>query len=427
VFLRSRLIEVGCKGISIRRLGGDRAGEMRITRLLRNAKVSAGSIFSEAGAATASRCAGAEVVVIQDTTVLRSRGGGGLYAHCAIALEGESGAILGLVGATFLSRQSGKKADYKARQIEEKESARWLEMADRAAEIAKNAASLTIVADRESDIYAAFARRPARAHLVVRVAQDRALAESERLYSALDGAPEAGRFALDLPARAGRPKRTATMAVRFLPVRLKRPASAQSKQPLPASLDVHVADVREIDPPPGEALHWRLLTTRVIDSFDAALAVADLYRRRWAIEQYFRTLKSEGFQIETVDVADDEAFLRLAAAALVAGVAVQQLVHARDGGDGVLRPIADTFAPEDETLIETLIRRLEGKTAKQQNPHPKGSLARAAWVCARLGGWNCYYGKPGPITMLSGWRRFRNIKFGAALASPHLSVDQRDV
>ena len=122
--MRSRLIEVGCKGISIRRLGGDRAGEMRITRLLRNAKVSAGSIFSEAGAATASRCAGAEVVVIQDTTVLRSRGGGGLYAHCAIALEGESGAILGLVGATFLSRQSGKKADYKARQIEEKESAR---------------------------------------------------------------------------------------------------------------------------------------------------------------------------------------------------------------------------------------------------------------------------------------------------------------
>jgi hypothetical protein len=95
------------------------------------------------------------------------------------------------------------------------------------------------------------------------------------------------------------------MAVRFLPVRLKRPASAQSKQPPPASLDVHAADVREIDPPPGEALHWRLLTTRLIDSFDAAFAVADLYRRRWAIEQYFRTLKSEGFQIETVDVADD--------------------------------------------------------------------------------------------------------------------------
>ncbi len=28
-----------------------------------------------------------------------------------------------------------------------------------------------------------------------------------------------------------------------------------------------------------------------------------------------------------------------------------------------------------------------------------GSLAHAAWVCARLGGWTGYYGKPGPVVM----------------------------
>ena len=26
-----------------------------------------------------------------------------------------------------------------------------------------------------------------------------------------------------------------------------------------------------------------------------------------------------------------------------------------------------------------------------------------SWVCARLGGWTGYYGKPGPIVMLNGW------------------------
>ena len=50
---------------------------------------------------------------------------------------------------------------------------------------------------------------------------------------------------------------------------------------------------------------------------------------------------------------------------------------------------------------------LEGRTAKQKNPHPKGSLAYTSWVCARLGGWTGYYGKPGPITMMHGLRSLK--------------------
>ncbi|MGL4962523.1 MAG: hypothetical protein ACRC67_14925, partial [Inquilinus sp.] len=46
-------------------------------------------------------------------------------------------------------------------------------------------------------------------------------------------------------------------------------------------------------------------------------------------------------------------------------------------------------------LLEACCAQLEGKTQRQKNPHPKGSLAYAAWVCARLGGWTGYYGKPG--------------------------------
>jgi hypothetical protein len=55
---------------------------------------------------------------------------------------------------------------------------------------------------------------------------------------------------------------------------------------------------------------------------------------------------------------------------------------------------------------------LEGKTAKHNNPHPKGSLAFASRVCARLGGWTGYYGKPGPIVMLRGLTEFHAIKHG---------------
>ena len=44
--------------------------------------------------------------------------------------------------------------------------------------------------------------------------------------------------------------------------------------------------------------------------------------------------------------------------------------------------------PEIET-IAALNPTLEGKTERQQNPHLSRSLARAAWVIARLGSWNC--------------------------------------
>ena len=96
-------------------------------------------------------------------------------------------------------------------------------------------------------------------------------------------------------------------------------------------------------------------------------------------------------------------------AALIAAVTIQQLVHARDGGAaGPLRPVSDAFEPDDIPLHRSLLRQsFEGKTQRQKNPHPKGSLAYAAWVCARLGGWTGYYGKPGPIVMLQGWLEFQ--------------------
>ena len=54
--------------------------------------------------------------------------------------------------------------------------------------------------------------------------------------------------------------------------------------------------------------------------------------------------------------------------------------------------------------------KLEGKTDRQKNPHPKGSLAYATWVCARLGGWTGYYGKPGPVVLPQGWLELQTVK-----------------
>ena len=111
---------------------------------------------------------------------------------------------------------------------------------------------------------------------------------------------------------------------------------------------------------------------------------------------------------------------RLVTAALIAAVAIQQLVHARDGA-------ARAAAARERRLRARRPARCSKPAApsskarpqRQKNPHPKGSLAYAAWVCARLGGWTGYYGKPGPIVMLEGWLEFQAMKRGVSLLTRH--------
>ena len=420
----ARLVETGGQGLRIRRLGGDRAGEIRLTRFLRNEAVKTETMVSEATRLTSQRCAGRHVLAIQDSTVVRSRGGGGLYLHPVLAADAESGAILGLVDARFLSRTKGKKVVRTRTPLADKESQRWLDGAEAAAKVCQAAASVTVISDREGDIYEAFALRPQGVDLLIRAAQDRALEDEGRLFESLDALPVAARAELDLPPSPGRAARTAKVAVRFLRAKLRRPNN-RPKAGLPASVEVTVVDVRETDPPAGaQPLHWRLLTTLPVSDGAGALRIAGLYRRRWAIEQLFRTMKAKGFDIEGVLIEAEPPLRRLVMATLVAAVIVQQLVHARDGdiGHGALRPLTDAFEAEDQTLLKALCAKLEGKTERQKNPHPETSLAYAAWVCARLGGWTGYYGKPGPIVMLQGWLSFQAAKHGVTALKDYHDV-----
>jgi hypothetical protein len=380
---------------------------------LRNGSVTLEAMVDAAAARAGDRCAGRRVLAIQDTTVVRSEGGGGLYLHAVLLVDADEGAILGLAHAQFLSRDQGKAASRRDLPVSAKESQRWLDGARRASQLCASAAELTVISDRESDIYAAFADCPPGTDLLVRAAHDRALGDGGKLFDAADRAPVVQRAELDLPAKPGRKARKATVEVRFMSVEVKKPRNGVAAG-LPDSVILTLVDVREAKAPAGEDIHWRLLTTRAVDNVASALAVVDLYRRRWAIEQLFRTLKTQGFDIEGLRIEEEAPLSRLVMASLIAAVTVQQLVHARDGvqGPAPLRPMTDAFEPEDTPLMEAFCRKLEGKTERQKNPHPKGSLAYAAWVCARLGGWTGYYGKPGPMVMLNGWDHFHAAKNG---------------
>jgi len=413
-FLMERLVEVGQSGVRVRALGGDRAGEMRITRFLRNERVTTAEMFSTAAARTAGLVAGKHILAIQDTTTLRDDGETkSVLLHPTIAVDALDGALYGLVHAEVLRRTGGKKATRKQRPFAEKESRRWLTGAEMAATLKlAGAACVTVIADREGDIYEEFACKPLDVELLIRAAQDRRLADGRMLFGCTDHLPALGRIAVELPAAPGRKARTATLELRASAVAIARPGRPkQEAVALPEKVTVNLVEAREIDPPEGvEAAHWRLLTTHAVSSLADAKMIVGFYRRRWVIEQLFRTAKTQGFNIEAVRIADETPFVNLAAATLIAAIQVMQMVQARDGN--TLRPLEDVFDPADQPALEAICDELEGSTERQQNPHPKGSLAYATWVCARLGGWNCYYGKPGPVVILRGFLRFRAMAHG---------------
>ena len=411
-FLHDRLVRQGPRGLSVRRLGGSRAGEVRIGRFLRHDKVTVEKIVDRAAAGTASRVAGLDVLAIQDTTSFRDDGlGNSLVGHVTIAVEGEQGALLGLVDARVIERHGGGGKGAKSRAVCGKQSQRWLDGLRASGRLAAaGAARVTAVADREGDIYEMFADRPEGVEVLVRAAQDRAVSQGTgRLFHSLADRLER-EHKVALPARPGQSKREARIAVRFGAVTLQRPKNRPAAPGLPAQQPVFLVEAREIAPPPGVApAHWRLLTSHRVESFEQARWITQLYRRRWVIEQLFRTIKSKGFDIESVSM-QTAPFRTLCAMTLVAGISCMQMVQDRDGG--ARRPLQDAFDAEDRPALEAVSATLEGKTEKQKNPHPKGSLAFAAWVCARLGGWTGYYGKPGPVVMLHGLYQFRAIQRG---------------
>jgi hypothetical protein len=104
---------------------------------------------------------------------------------------------------------------------------------------------------------------------------------------------------------------------------------------------------------------------------------------------------------------------KLTAVAVKAACIDIQLTQERDGTHQL--PAATVFTPPEMHTIEALVPTLEGRTMRQKNPHPLQSLARAGWVIARLGGWNCYYKPPGPITFRRGMQQFNAIHRGRML------------
>jgi hypothetical protein len=330
-------------------------------------------------------------------------------------VDAETGRCLGLLDVQVWRRFKSKAVDYRKQPIEEKESYRWLKGPQRAKAVMSATTMITVVDDREGDIFEKWDRLPdRRTHLLTRACRDRSIVSGGTLFAAMADLPEKHRFKLDLPARPGkRQARQASLTVRFGRVRICRSQSCTDRTAAP-EIELSAIEVSEFDPPAGETpILWRLLTTHDVESVAKALTIIDWYRQRWNIEQLFRTLKSQGLGIEQSVVEDGVALEKLAVIALIGATVTMQLVLARKETDHI-HPADGVFDDRQLQVLDALQARLQGRTDKQKNPYPPRSLAWAAWTIARLGGWSGYESErsAGPITMRDGLQRFDAIVQG---------------
>jgi hypothetical protein len=194
-----------------------------------------------------------------------------------------------------------------------------------------------------------------------------------------------------------------------------------ASEALPQRLTVRVVDVREVNPPDAtQGVRWCLLTTHGVTTPAEAMQMVRWYRLRWTIEQVFRTMKTDGVDVETSQITTPGSLLKLVTVALIAAVRVMQLVIGRDGSTG--QKLSDVLAdPAEVPAPQAINRSLEGRTEKLKNPHDPDSLAWYAWIAARLGGWSGYtskgYKPAGPKIMARGLKRLDAMVDGWMLAN----------
>ena len=429
---------VAKSSLVLRKIGGGRAGEVAAGRYLDNDEITFEAIIATAAERTLAASGGRRVLAIQDTTEVNFSGRAakrtglgpagdgvspGLFCHPLLLVDIEHEAVLGIAAADIWTRPQAPAGNRKKRPVDTKESGRWLAATEACRTIGEVAAQVVTVADREADIYEHFAARPAQGtggsvDMIVRARHDRATVAGGPLFAMPETFALMDVASVCVPPRGpGDKGRMAEVSIKAGRVEIVCPAHQRAQvkaRGWPATVTLGLVEIAEVLAPTGMTpLCWRLLTTLPVTTLAQATEVARLYRLRWRIEQLFRTFKSDGLDFEATQVTDARRLFKLAALGLVAAVRILQLVDARDGGP---RPATDVIDADQIPAVAVISAGLEGKTARQKNHHPAGSLAWLSWVTARLGGWNCYYKPPGPKTMADGWKRLAERLEGYALA-----------
>lgn len=349
------------------------------------------------------------VLVIEDTTELNfawrkkkieglgPTGNGidqGFFLHPAIVVEPVNRVLLGLAGIEVIVRDYAKRTTegeaHKYKDIEEKESYRWINVPREGCEKIPDEVRKTIVADREADIYDLFLIHDKgefgkNTELLIRASRNRKINEgSGYLFDEIAGWDVRCIHKVEVESRRNRSDRIADCEIRFGKVTIEIPKTQKHKKGKKSISDIHVVDIREADPlHEEEAIHWTLLTTWQVRTAEEAVEKLEWYRCRWYIEEVFRVLKS-GFEAESVRFDNGHSLMNWCALRLMMAVKVMYLrTHRDDETPGSAKEILTDIELE---VLEACEGDLISLKSTIYRP-PKRTNAWAALLVALLGGY----------------------------------------
>jgi hypothetical protein len=138
------------------------------------------------------------------------------------------------------------------------------------------------------------------------------------------------------------------------------------------------------------------------------------------IEEVFRILKKEGFNIEASELAQGKAVRKLCLLMLETIIKLFLMQIAYSMPEEEVKP-QSCFSKQEMECMEQQVGQLEGRTEKLKNPYTPSDLKRYIWVIARLGGWKGYSSERKPsittfwiglqklTAIMQGWLLFRNV------------------
>lgn len=436
-----RLIERGnkilsslfSKGVySIRQLTHDSSEAKGFYRFLQNDRVSEQSIIDNLVYNCKSASKGKIVVCIQDTTEVnlsshsgrinkddclgttnaKNSKGLGFFLHPSLVLDAESGIPYGYAAVKVWNRpmefKSKKERNYNKLPIEEKDSYKWIETSQLTQAALKDIVpSMVIVQDREGDIYEQFATIPdEQTDLLIRARTNRTLSDKSKLFTCLDQAASQGSYQVAVAAKGGRKARTAQVEVRYKEVTLRKTDGAGKN--CPRCLPLYLIEAKEINYTGKDAICWRLLTSLTVSNIELALLCVEWYSWRWTIEEVFKILKKEGFNIEAseLEYASSIRKMSLMILEVVIKLFLMRLAYSEPE---IELPAEACFNEEEQEFLEYQMTYLEGRSGKQKNPFKEKDLKRYTWAIARMGGWKGYESKrhPGITTLWIGLKYFK--------------------
>ncbi len=419
---------------SLRQITQTDAEQKSFYRLFNNESFSETGIEQSIVKRCGQLCSGRHVLCIQDTTEFNLSGNRGrikaksglgktakddvlgFMLHSSLVIDAHVGSALGYSYIKTWERPENapdrNERKYQQLPINQKESYKWIAATLQSKDLLQEAKTITIVADRESDIYDLLtAVDGEKMHLLIRSNFNRKISGRDKLSDYLNSLPVMHEYDLFIrgDVRKNIEKRTASIALKWGKATLLKPEKCKDKQ-ASVSKEMYVVEAREAHKTKG--IYWRILTTHPVTNIEEAMQIIEWYKHRWYIEQIHRLLKTEGFRIERSQLEQGWAIRKLTMLAMMATLRILQMMLAYE--DDHEQPINELFDKEQQRCLQMINMQLEGETDKLKNLSKIDTLKWASWIIARLGGWKGYttQRKPGPIVLQKGLAKFYHMYEG---------------